>query len=144
MLLKLFKWTPEFSLELCEMVKDRKAWRAGVHGVTESGITERLNNKSSLKAVSFTDGYLTIDRFRRTESGSPTPLSCSWSIAFYFYTVFYIFFPFLYRFSEICLFPFQNMLFNICGSWKNWPSCSLTSLPSALNMGDLWLLWLIE
>ena len=32
--------------KLQEIVKGRKAWRVAVHGVAESGMTERLNSKN--------------------------------------------------------------------------------------------------
>ena len=40
--------------KLQEMVKDRKAWRVAVHGVTEADTAEQLNNnKSMLTLYSF-------------------------------------------------------------------------------------------
>ena len=34
--------------QLGEMVKDREAWGAAVHGVTELDTTESMNNKNTL------------------------------------------------------------------------------------------------
>ena len=37
--------------KLWEMVKDRKAWRAAVHGDVESDMAEQLNNNNGIKAT---------------------------------------------------------------------------------------------
>ena len=38
--------------KLREIVKDREAWHAPIHGVTESDITLQLNNNGSLRKLS--------------------------------------------------------------------------------------------
>ena len=38
--------TDSMDMSFCGMVRDREAWCAAVHGVTESDMTEQLNSNS--------------------------------------------------------------------------------------------------
>ena len=54
------QWTCLSKLE--EMVKDRGAWHAAVHGVTELDMTEQLNDENSMKTTcKISEAFLALD-----------------------------------------------------------------------------------
>ena len=64
--------------KLREMVKDREAWRAAVHGVTESDRTEQLKNSSAVSQLYTCPLFLGFP-YRSLQS-SEVPVLCSGSL----------------------------------------------------------------
>ena len=57
------------SHELRELVMDREAWHAAIHGVAELDMTEQLNWTCSFKKISFDEMILLVDHCQLPMTG---------------------------------------------------------------------------